>query len=109
MRWLRKQKVTLVRNVEKGKKSKSVITQKFGIPASMLSTVMKNKQDVFDSLEKNFSSKRKRDQGSRYSKVEVVEDVPLEWLTNARGAGLTVHSPVLSTKTKDTSFVIRHD
>ncbi|XP_064479166.1 tigger transposable element-derived protein 4-like [Ornithodoros turicata] len=89
------QKVALIRAVEKGEKSKSVIAKEFNIPASTLSTILKNKQDVFNGFEKNFSSKIKRDRGSKYPEVEVAL---LEWLKNARSANLPVHGPVLIAK-----------
>ncbi|XP_064462709.1 tigger transposable element-derived protein 4-like [Ornithodoros turicata] len=91
------QNVALIRAVEmdKGEKSKSVIAKEFNIPASTLSTILKNKQDVFNGFEKNFSSKRKRDRGSKYPEVKVAL---LEWLKNARSANLPVHGPVLIAK-----------
>lgn len=89
------QKVALIRAVEKGDKPKLAIAKEFDIPASTLSTILKNKREVFDGFEKNFSSKRKRDRGSKYPKVEVAL---LEWLKNARAANLPVNGPALIAK-----------
>ncbi|XP_064482867.1 tigger transposable element-derived protein 4-like [Ornithodoros turicata] len=73
------QKVALIRSVEKGEKPKYVIAKEFNIPAATLSTIMKNKQDVFDGFKKTFSSKRKRDQGSKYPEVNDWLDCFKKW------------------------------
>ncbi|KAG0410276.1 hypothetical protein HPB47_012610 [Ixodes persulcatus] len=89
------QKVKLIRKLEKGGRPKLEIAKEFNIPASTLSTILKNKQDVPGGFQKSFSSKRKRFRGSKYPEVETAL---LEWLKNARAANLPVHGPALTAK-----------
>lgn len=88
-------KVALIKEVEKGGRTKTSIAKEFGIPLSTLSTVLKNKEKVQDGFEQAFSSKRKR---CRDSKFPDVEAALLLWLQNARAASLPVSGPILMEK-----------
>lgn len=74
----------LICEVENGSQTKSEIRNNFTILASVLSTIMKNKQVVLDRFEKSFSMKRKCINNSKHPKVDAAL---VEWL-NARGANL---------------------
>ncbi|KAH6940864.1 hypothetical protein HPB50_009103 [Hyalomma asiaticum] len=63
-------KVALIKEVEKGGRTKSSIAQEFGIPLSTLSTVLKNEQKVLDGFQQSFSSQRKRLRGSKFPDTE---------------------------------------
>ncbi|KAH6925567.1 hypothetical protein HPB50_007278 [Hyalomma asiaticum] len=65
-------KVALIKEVEKGGRTKSNIAQEFGIPLSTLSAVLKNKQKVLNGYQQSFSSQQKWVQGCKFLGVDGV-------------------------------------
>ncbi|KAH6946867.1 hypothetical protein HPB50_015657 [Hyalomma asiaticum] len=88
-------KVALIKEVDKGGQTKSSIAEEFGIPLSMLSTVLKNKQKVLNGHQQSFSSQRKRVRGSKFPDTEAVLMV---WLRNVRVANLLVTTAIMMEK-----------
>lgn len=98
-------KVALIKEVEKGGRTKSSIAQEFGIPLSTLSTVLKNKQKVLDGFQQSFSSQRKRVRGSKFPDVEAALMV---WLRNARAANLPVTTSIMMEKADALALQMGH-
>ncbi|KAH8034627.1 hypothetical protein HPB51_026154 [Rhipicephalus microplus] len=71
------------------------MAQKFGIPLSMLSTVLKNKQNVLDGFQQSFSSQRKRVRGSKFPNIEATL---LMWLRNTTAVNLVVTTAIMMEK-----------
>ncbi|KAG0418497.1 hypothetical protein HPB47_004845 [Ixodes persulcatus] len=88
-------KGALIKEVEKGGRTKSSIAKEFGIPLSTLSKIVKNKDKVFEGFQQSFSSKRKRQRDSKFPDVEAAV---LQWLQNVRAANLPVSGPMIMEK-----------
>lgn len=74
--------------VKSGRKKKAV-AEEFGIPASTLSTIIKNSEGGIDS---NSSTDRKRKRGPEFSDVE---ERVVKWFKRCRDANVNIGGPVL--------------
>lgn len=63
-------KVALIKEVEKGGRSKFSTAKEFGLASLTLSTVLKNKERVIDWFERSFSNERKRTQNSSFQTLK---------------------------------------
>ncbi|XP_070385509.1 tigger transposable element-derived protein 4-like [Dermacentor albipictus] len=98
-------KVALIKEVEKAGRSKTSIAKEFGIPLSTLSTVLKNRQKVFDGFEQSFSSERKRIQALKFPDVEAAL---MLWLRNVRAANLPVTTQMMMEKADALALQMGH-
>ena len=96
-------KYNAILEVEKGQKAKSVIAKEFNIPASTLSTWLKNANAIKEAYLK-FGLKRKN---ARISSFEEVENATLKWFTMVRDANLPVSGPVLLGKAEEFASKLR--
>lgn len=87
-------KYNAIMEVEKGRKAKSVIAKEFGIPASTLSTWLKNASSIKEAYLK-YGPKRKYSRGGAF---EEIEKATLKWFTMVRDADMPVSGPVLLAK-----------
>ena len=86
-----------ITEVEKGQKSKSAIAKEFNIPASTLSTWLKNADSIKKSYLK-FGPKRKNNKTGSFDEIE---NAILKWFSNAREQGAPISGPVLLKKAND--------
>lgn len=91
------EKVAVINEVEKGLKKKSQIAKEFKIPATTLSTFLKNKDKILSSA--NDSAKdRKRVRGPENPDVD---ECVLKWLKQARDKQIPVSGPMLRAKAEE--------
>ena len=92
-------KYKAISEVEKGQKSKSAIAKEFNIPASTLSTWLKNATAIKESYHK-FGPKRKN---SKVGLFDDVENAILKWFSNVREQNVPVSGPILLAKAEEFS------
>ena len=92
-------KYKAISEVEKGQKSKSAIAKEFNIPASTLSTWLKNATSIKESYHK-FGPKRKN---SKVGSFDDVENAILKWFSNVREQNVPVSGPILLAKAEEFS------
>ena len=83
------QKCQIIRQIEKGMTNKEA-SEKFGAPKNRISTWMKNKDKLFDSLEQS-SSNAKKMQGYDY---EQVGKAVFKWFSLQRRQNLPIDAPI---------------
>lgn len=91
------EKMAVLLEVRKGVKSKSSIAKDFNIPASTLSTFIKNEkkiEDEFTCLKK----KAKKQTKVRKSKYPEVEKCLIKWFTQEREKKIPLSGPILRSK-----------
>src|SRR5690348_11382534 len=77
---------------------KTKVSEKFGIPKSTLSTILKNRDKIEAGLVTNhFQPARKR---MRTSKVEQVEIALVQWVLEARSRNVTLTAGMLQEKAR---------
>ncbi|KAL8600197.1 hypothetical protein ACOMHN_062487 [Nucella lapillus] len=100
-----KQKIQLIKEVEGNpQKTRKIIADKYGIPHSTLSTIIKEKQKYerqYKGGEHNGS--RIRCRGPQHQDVD---DALLRWFKQARSEGFTVNGPMLKTKADELSQIL---
>lgn len=92
-------KAALIKEIKRGGRTKSSIAKEFSIATLTLSTVLKNKDEVIDGVEKTFSRKKKRIQNSKFPDVEAAH---LQRLENVRVDNLPVISLMIMKGSKKT-------
>ena len=92
-------KYKAISEVEKGQKSKSAIAKEFNIPASTLSTWLKNATSIKESYHK-FGPKRKN---SKVGSFDDVENAIFKWFSNVREQNVPVSGPILLAKAEEFS------
>ena len=90
-------KYQAILEVEKGQKSKSAIAKDFNIPASTLSTWLKNANSIKESYLK-FGPKRKN---AKTGSFDDVESAILKWFSNVREQNVPVSGPILLAKAEE--------
>ena len=94
-----KTKYDAIMEVEKGDITKKQIAEKYGIPASTLSTWLKYSDSIKEKVASGFIvPQRKRNRTAKYSEVE---DSLLKWLTDARAQNVEISSAMMQEKAKD--------
>ncbi|XP_046400914.1 tigger transposable element-derived protein 4-like [Ischnura elegans] len=88
------EKVSVIKEVEKGVKKKSEIAKDFGIPPNTLSTYLKNKYKILSSAEE-FDKDRKR---SREPGNPDVDNCVLKWFKQTRDKKVPVSGPLIRIK-----------
>lgn len=99
-------KVKLIREVEKGEKTRAVIASDFGIPRSTLSTILKNKVSILTTVEHGKSGSTYRNKKPQHDDVE---NCVLRWFQETRKNNIPVSGPILQQKAKDFADVLKHD
>jgi len=94
-----KQKVLEV--VKSGRKKKE-IAEEFGIPASTLSTIIKNSKEI----DLNFPTDRKRKRGPDFSDVE---ECVVKWFKQCRDANVSIGGPILKEKAENFAKSLGHE
>ena len=95
-----KEKMAVILEVRKGVKSKGLIAQQFGIPASTLSTFMKNS----NKIEEEFSHLKKKDRKLtkvRKIKFPEVDACMIKWFTQQRDKKIPISGPILLSKAQE--------
>lgn len=87
-------KVDLIREVERGDRKKQDIAKEFGIPASTLSTILKNKVSVLKNFNANYGD-RKKMKGPEFPDVEVAL---FKWFAQCRRHNVPTNGPMLKEK-----------
>ena len=90
-------KYQAVLEVEKGQRSKSAIAKEFNVPASTLSTWLKNADSIKESYLK-FGPKRKN---AKIGTFDDVENAILKWFSNVRDQNVPVSGPILLAKAEE--------
>ncbi|XP_025197064.1 tigger transposable element-derived protein 6-like [Melanaphis sacchari] len=94
-----KQKV--LEAVKTGRKKKD-IAEEFGIPASTLSTIIKNSKEN----DLNFPTDRKRKRGPGFSDVE---ECVVKWFKQCKDAKVSIGGPILKEKAKNFAKSLGHE
>lgn len=99
------EKVQVIKLVESGAKKKSDVAKEFGIPASTLSTILKNKGKTLEAWNSNeISVTRKR---LREPHFEDIEDCTIKWFKQARDNNIPISGPTLLTKAEEFSKILK--
>lgn len=99
------EKIAVINEVEKGLKKKSQIAKDFGIPATTLSTFLKNKEKILSSA--NDSAKdRKRVRGPENPDVD---ECVLKWFKQARDKQIPVSGPMIRAKAEEFASSLNKD
>lgn len=99
------EKVAVISEVDKGLKKKSQIAKEFKIPATTLSTFLKNKDKILKSF--NESAKdRKRVRGPENPDVD---ECVLKWFKQARDKQIPVSGPMIRAKAEDFAASLNKD
>lgn len=89
-------KVAIIRAVDAGNKKKTTIARQFGIPATTLSTIIKNRSRILEDLVAHgTSSQRKRIRTVAYNDVDVAL---YKWVRSVAAQRAKVTSPQLKSK-----------
>lgn len=100
-------KVRLINEVERGTKKKKDIAAEFNIPASTLSTIMKNKQSVMEASQSNDSChNRKRLKDSKFPNLE---KAMLEWFRCMREKNLPISGPIILLKAEEFAKSLKYE
>ena len=93
-----REKYAALREVEEGS-PKSHVALKYGIPKNTLSTWIKNKEKIFESMKKQGNkSKRMRIKEGTFSNLD---DLVFKWLLTVRSRNVVVTSSILKTKARE--------
>lgn len=92
---LLKTKVAIIRAVDEGTKKKKIIAREFGIPATTLSTIMKNRARILEDFTDNGSSQRKRIRSTIYRDVE---QAIYKWVLQLRRQGVQLNATKIKRK-----------
>ena len=93
-----KERFAALKEVEEGS-SKSQVATKYGIPKNTLSTWIKNKEKIFESMKTqgNKSKRRRLKQGTFAN----LDDLIFKWLLTVRSRNVVVSASILKTKAKE--------
>jgi len=95
------EKQEVLEAVKSGKKKKD-IAEEFRIPASTLSTIIKNSKEI----DLNFSTDRKRKRGPEFSDVE---ECVVKWFKQCRDANVRIGGPILKEKAENFAKSLGHE
>jgi len=91
------QKIKVIREVEKGEKSKGDIAKEFEIPKSTLSTYLKNKDKILACAHEGVAGYKFRAKNAEFPEVE---KCVLKWFRECRDGNVPLSGPVLQEKAK---------
>ncbi|GBP42400.1 Tigger transposable element-derived protein 4 [Eumeta japonica] len=99
-----REKIEVIKAVKSGLKKKDVAAQ-YGLPASTLSTIIKNEDEILlrYELSSNLSCKRRR-----LVQFPDLEKCLLTWLKRCRNKKISVSGPILREKAKEFSKSLGH-
>lgn len=100
-------KVNIILHVDnRGTKRKTEIAKEWGIPASSLSTIMKNKARLLELYcHQSFSPTRKR---MRTAALPDVDAGLIKWLKDVRKSNLSINGPMLKQRACDIAKELGH-
>lgn len=93
-----KEKLLIIAEVKKGIKSKSSIAQEWGIPASTLSTYLKNEKKI---LEDSDSKKNKLSKRLKKQKYPEVNKCLLKWFKQQRDKNIPISGIIMKAKAEE--------
>lgn len=89
-------KIKIIEEVKKGVKRKKDIASEFGIPASTLSTILKDKDKIFKAVEEApCLPRRKRFKASSFPEIE---HAMIEWMKRVIDYNLPIVGPLIQEK-----------
>lgn len=91
-------KLKIIEEVEKGVKSKTNIAKDFGIPKSTLSTILSNKEKLFQAIAAGSVTPTQKTKRIRLAKHENLESQLLTWFNNVRSANFPVSGLIIQEK-----------
>lgn len=91
-------KLKIIEEIEKGTKFKSVIAKEFGIPKSTLSTILKNKEKLYQAIAAGTVTPTQKTKRMRLAKHEDVEAELFTWFKSVRSANLPISGPIIQEK-----------
>ncbi|KAK9722522.1 Tc5 transposase DNA-binding domain [Popillia japonica] len=92
-----KTKLAILEEVDKKQISKTKIAEKFKIPKSTLSTIIKNKNKIDNAIASGKQVFNKRLKGARYPELETQL---IEWFTEMRLKAIPLNGPTIQQKAK---------
>lgn len=101
-------KLLIIKEVEKGNVSKKCIAKQFGIPSCSLSTILKNKAKLLNSVRDNTSSTSIKRKKLRTCTFEGIDEAMLKWVIAARGRNLPLSGPIMREKAKQFAEALGH-
>ncbi|XP_075229665.1 uncharacterized protein LOC142329169 isoform X23 [Lycorma delicatula] len=98
-------KISVIYEVDKGVKKKD-IAQKYGIPASSLSTILKNRHVILQQLDRRKENlSRKKLRGSTYDDID---EAILKWMTVMREKKLPLSGTLIRKKALEFGAALEH-
>ncbi|XP_034481224.1 tigger transposable element-derived protein 6 [Drosophila innubila] len=88
-------KFKLIKDIESGSKNKEV-AEKYGIPSSTVSTILKKRELIVTSMESGTSSGSSK--RSKKPAFDRIDKAVLDWFTTARGQNMTISNGILKEK-----------
>ncbi|XP_064462137.1 tigger transposable element-derived protein 6-like [Ornithodoros turicata] len=85
---------------------KKDVAERYGIPQSSLSTILKAKDSILDGLKKGTSSQCKRLKGAMYDDVD---KAVYSWFMETRAQNVPITGAVLQQKAKDFACLLEND
>ena len=99
-------KVDLIRAVEEGQKTRTVLASEFGLSKSSVSDIVKQKDKLLEAYTSGeYAPHRKRMRKSMYSDVE---DALLIWLRQSLHFNVPVSGPIIQKKAKEFADILGH-
>jgi hypothetical protein len=99
-------KYDILREIEKGRKTKTEIAKDFQIPKSTLSGIVSKKEIILQEYQTSTSSpKRKR---HRSGKFDDVDSALFEWFKGARASSMPISGIILQKKADDLAKSLGH-
>ncbi|KAL4119164.1 hypothetical protein QTP88_012010 [Uroleucon formosanum] len=102
---LSQKKVNLLKIIEKGEKKKQDIAKDFGIPASTLSTIIKNKDVILKNFNENSATRKKMKLGE-YSDIE---SCLLKWFQQCLDRKIPINGTILREKAEEFGHKLGHE
>lgn len=100
------QKVDLIRAVEEGLKSRTVLASEFGLSKSSVSDIVKQKAKLLEAYNSGeYAPHRKRMRKSMYTDVE---DALLIWLRQSLHFNMPISGPIIQRKAKEFANILGH-
>lgn len=100
------QKLNIISEIEKGSTKKKDIANKYDIPVSSLSTIIKNKDKILK--QSSVSQQRQNHKKIRFCDYSDLDDVTMKWMTAIRQKNLPISGPLLQQKAKEFALALGH-
>ena len=91
-------KLKILEEVDRDVLKKSAIAEKYGLPKSTLSTILKDREKILNAAASGSGNKSKRFRSAKY---EDVETLLLEWFNHMRASNVPLSGPIIQSKANE--------